>query len=336
MKTVTLGRTGEQISQLSLGCMLMGTRTPEAESTQMLDRYLEAGGNFLDTANCYCWWHARGTTGGQSEELLGRWFARTGRRDDVFLATKGTAIPRDVDTVWTSDGEPDWAEAYRTFEGAAAPTLRRHLEDSLRRLGTDRIDLYYIHVDDKATPLAETLATLAEFVQEGKVRYLGWSNVRAWRLAQLRQLCEQHNWPVPVAVQQQHSYLRPRAGVDQVGLVNQEHLDYLRTYDGMTLVAYSPILMGIYDDPVKRESHGKYDPYRGPDAEARLAVLTELAAELSVTPNQLVLAWLLQQQSPPVVPIIGPRTLAQYEAALPALSISLTDTQLARLDQAGA
>src|SRR5690606_8520206 len=138
MKAVPLGHTGEQVSQLSLGCMLMGTRTNETDSQQILDWYFEAGGRFLDTANCYCWWYDRGSTGGHSEEVLGRWFARTGRREEVFLATKGSAIPSDLDVVWAS-GEPDWQAAFRTFEGAGAQTLRRHLDDSLRRLQTDYI-----------------------------------------------------------------------------------------------------------------------------------------------------------------------------------------------------
>jgi aryl-alcohol dehydrogenase-like predicted oxidoreductase len=336
MKTMELGRTGEQVSQLSLGCMLMGTRTDEPESFAILDRYLEAGGGFLDTANCYCWWHDRGSYGGHSESVLGRWLARTGRRDDVFLATKGSAIPRDLDTVFDANGEPDWAAAYRSFEGAGADTLRRNLDDSLRRLQTDHVDLYYVHVDDRSTPLEETLAALAGFVQAGKARYLGWSNVRAWRLAAIRQLCDRYGWPAPVAVQQQHSYLRRRAGLNHASIVDDEQLDYLRAHDDLTLVAYSPILMGIYDDQVRRESHGKFTDYRGPDAEARLAVLAEVAAEVGFTPNQLVLAWLMHQREPAVLPIMGPRTLAQYEAAMPALAVTLTDEQLARLDAAGA
>lgn len=335
MKAVPLGHTGEQVSQLSLGCMLMGTRTNETDSQQILDWYFEAGGRFLDTANCYCWWYDRGSTGGHSEEVLGRWFARTGRREEVFLATKGSAIPSDLDVVWAS-GEPDWQAAFRTFEGAGAQTLRRHLDDSLRRLQTDYIDLYYVHVDDRTTPLEETLAALAEFVAAGKVRYLGWSNVRTWRLERIRQLCERHGWPAPVALQQQHSYLRRRAGLSHASIVDDEQLDYLREHDDLTLIAYSPILKGIYDDPVRRESHPNYDDYRGPDAEARLAVLTEIAAELEVTPNQLVLAWLMHQTSPRVVPIIGPRTREHYQAAMPALDVTLTEDQLTRLDQAGA
>ncbi|HEY8472113.1 MAG TPA: aldo/keto reductase [Natronosporangium sp.] len=335
MKTVELGRTGEQVSQLALGCMIMGTLTDEQTSFEMLDRYVDAGGNFLDTANCYCWWNDRGTYGGHSEELLGRWFAQSGRRDDVFLATKGAAIPTDLDAVWV-DGQPDWPTAYQTFDGAGGDNLRKSIDDSLRRLRTDHVDLYYIHVDDRNTPLEETLEALAEIVQAGKARYIGWSNVRTWRLEAIRQLCDRYGWPAPVALQQQHSYLRRRAGLDHISIVNDEQLDYLRTHEDLTLVAYSPILKGIYDDPAKREGHWAMAPYAGPDADARLAVLTELAAELGVTPNQLVLGWLMHQTEPTMVPLIGPRTLEQYQAALPALEIKLSEDQLARLDSAGA
>lgn len=336
MKTVELGRTGARVSQLSLGCMLMGTETDEPTSARMLDDFVAAGGTFLDTANCYCWWNDRGSLGGHSEEVLGRWFTRSGRRDDVFLATKGTAIPADVDAVFDAAGVPDWEAAYRGFEGAGAGTLRRHLDDSLRRLQTDHVDLYYVHVDDRSTPLEETLEALAGFVREGKVRYLGWSNVRTWRLEAIRQLCDRYGWPAPVAVQQQHSYLRRKAGLRHASIVDDEQLDYLESHDDITLVAYSPILKGIYDDRAKREAHGMWNNYRSPDAEARIAVLTELAGELGVTPNQLVIAWMLHQDTPRTVPIIGPRTWEQYEAAMPALDITLTGEQLSRLDAAGA
>jgi aryl-alcohol dehydrogenase-like predicted oxidoreductase len=334
MKTVELGRTGEQVSQLSLGCMLMGTTTDEATSFTMLDRYVEAGGNFLDTANCYAWWHDRGSLGGHSESVLGRWLARTRKRDQVFLSTKGSALVRDLDAAWAS-GEPDWAVAYRNFDGAGGDNLRRSIDDSLRRLGTDHVDLYYVHVDDRSTPLEETLEALAEIVQAGKARYIGWSNVRSWRLAAIGQLCDRYGWPAPVAVQQQHSYLRRRAGLDHISIVNDEQLDYFRAHPEQTLVAYSPILKGIYDEPAKRDGHWAMRPYAGPDADARLAVLTGLAGELGVTPNQLVLGWLMHQQ-PSIVALIGPRTLEQYEAALPSLDIKLTEDQLARLDSAGA
>ena len=184
--------------------------------------------------------------------------------------------------------------------------------------------------------LEETLEALAGFVQQGKVRYLGWSNVRTWRLERIRGLCERNGWPLPVAVQQQHSYLRPRAGLASASIVDAEQLDYLRDNDDQTLVAYSPIVKGIYDSPEKRTGHWMMDSYAGPDTDARLTAVTEVAAEAGVTPKQLVLAWLLHQTAPRVVPLIGPRTPEQFENALPALEVKLTEDQLNRLDEAGA
>ena len=335
VKTVTLGGSGEQVSQLALGCMQMGTATGEATSFAMLDHFIDAGGTMLDTADCYAWWANRGSRGGESEGLLGRWFARSGRRDDVFLATKGSAVGTGLDEVWSGRYTPDWDAARRNFAGAGADTLRHAIDSSLRRLGTDHVDLYYVHVDDRSTPLEETLEALAGIVRAGKVRYLGWSNVRGWRLERIRQLCAQNNWPAPVAVQQQHSYLRRRAGLTNTSIVDDEQLDYLRANPDVTLVAYSPILKGSYDDAAKRAGHWALEPYEGPDMQARIAVLGEVAAELGVTNNQLVLAWLLHQNTPTVVPLIGPRTFEQYEAALPALDIALTDGQMSRLDAAG-
>ncbi len=316
--------------------MLMGTATDEASSFTILDRYLDAGGSFLDTANCYAWWVGRQYTGGESESLLGRWFAKTGRRDEIFLATKGSGWVLNQEAVWAGRDEPDLPVARTGYEGAGAETLRRAVDDSLRRLGTDHIDLYYVHVDDRSTPLEETLAALDEIVRAGKVRHIGWSNVRTWRLERIRQLCARHGWPAPVALQQQHSYLRRRAGLVHKSIVDDEQMDYLRAQDDLTLVAYSPILKGIYDDPAKRRGHPAMEPYEGPDAQARLAVLGEVAAELGATPNQTVLSWLLHQDSPCVVPLTGPRTVGQMEAALPALDIKLTADQLERLDAAGA
>jgi aryl-alcohol dehydrogenase-like predicted oxidoreductase len=336
VETVELGRTGERVSRLALGCMLMGTSTDEATSFEMLDRYVDAGGTFLDTANCYAWWPRPGSLGGESETVLGRWLARGGRRERVFLATKGAGMVWDQEAVWRGGDQPDWEVARSHYEGAGAATLRKAIDDSLRRLGTDHVDLYYVHVDDRSTPLEETLDALAGIVRAGKARYLGWSNVRTWRLERIRQLCARHGWPAPVALQQQHSYLRRRAGLSHASIVDDEQLDYLREHDDLTLVAYSPILKGVYDDPVKRAGHWAMESYRGPDAEARLAVLAEVAAEVGVTPNQLVLAWLLSSESPRIVPLIGPRTLDQYRSALPALEVKLTGEQLARLDAAGA
>jgi aryl-alcohol dehydrogenase-like predicted oxidoreductase len=334
MQMIELGSTGTRVSPIALGAMQMGNATDEKDSIHILDRYREVGGSFIDTADCYEWWARPGSRGGESEELLGRWLR--GKRDEVFLATKASALPVPSPELWDAEGNPDWDLARRTFAGAGRDTLRDALEGSLRRLGTDHIDLYYIHVDDRRTPLEETLETLAGFVRDGKVRYLGWSNVRTWRLATIRELCARHGWPLPVAVQQQHTYLRARAGNDNVSIVGAEQLDYLREHGDQTLVAYSPILKGVYDSAAKRDGHWAMESYAGPDADARLAVLTEVAGEAGVTPNQLVLAWLLHQESPRVVPLIGPRTREQFEDALPALDVKLSAEQLDRLDAAGA
>ncbi|MBG0562752.1 aldo/keto reductase [Actinoplanes aureus] len=336
MDTIELGRTGEQVSKLALGAMQMGNATDEQSSFRILDRYFEAGGSFVDTADCYEWWATPGSRGGESEELLGRWMRAGNRRNDVFLATKGSALPHYSPDLWAADGTANWELARRTFAGAGADTLRHALDGSLRRLGTDHVDLYYVHVDDRNTPLEETLEALAGLVTAGKVRHLGWSNVRTWRLEAIRQLCDRYGWPAPVAVQQQHTYLRPRAGLDHASIVGTEQWDYLASHRDLTLVSYSPILKGVYDDPAKRTGHWAMEPYAGEDSERRLAVLTSLADELGVKPNQLVLAWLLHQATPPVLPLIGPRTYGQLEDALPALDIKLDAEQLARLDAAGA
>jgi aryl-alcohol dehydrogenase-like predicted oxidoreductase len=333
MRTVELGRTGERVSQLALGCMVMGTTADEESSVRLLDRYRESGGTFLDTADCYSWWDAPRTEGGQSESLLGRWLAKGGRRDEVFLATKGSAVPRDVVSHWVGD-EFEWDKL--RYAGTGADTLRAAIDGSLRRLGTDHVDLYYVHVDDRSTPLEETLEALAGIVAAGKARYIGWSNVRTWRLERIRQICEREGWPAPVALQQEHSYLRPRPGNASVSVVGEEQLDYLRANDDLTLVAYSPILKGIYENPEKRRTHHVMASYEGPDSDARIAAVAEVAAEVGVSPNQLVLAWLAHQESPQMVTLLGPRTLEQLDASLPALDLKLTGEQLARLDSAGA
>lgn len=331
MQTVELGRTGEQVSQLALGAMLMGTSTDEAESFEILDRYVGVGGNFVDTANCYAWWPRPGDTGGESESLLGRWFARTGKRDDIFLATKGSGWVANAEAVRAGS-----ADLWSSFEGAGGDTLRRALDESLRRLGTDHVDLYYVHVDDLATPLEETLSALASIVASGKARYIGWSNVRTWRLERIRQLALAHGWPMPVAVQQQHSYLRSDPHTDEhFSIVSAEQLDYFRRHDDLSLVAYSALLKGLYDVPEKRAADYERGGYGGPANAARLDAVDKLAANLGATPGQVVLAWMLAQTTPRLIPLIGPRLLSHYEAAIPALDLELAPEHLALLDAAG-
>jgi aryl-alcohol dehydrogenase-like predicted oxidoreductase len=322
------------VSRIALGAMGMGTAADEPTSFALLDRFAADGGTFVDTADCYAWWAAQGTDGGQSEELLGRWFARRGTRDGVFLATKGTARLRDPEAAWPAgQAEADWDVARRSFVGAGARALRESLEGSLRRLGTDHIDLYYVHVDDRSTPLEETLSTLASFVAEGKVRYIGWSNVRTWRLERIRQLCAANGWPAPVALQQEHSYLQRRAGLQHTSIVDDEQLDYLAEHPDLTLVAYSPLLKGLYDAaPEDRGAMWNFAPYAGDAARARLAAVDAMAADLGVLPSQVVLAWLLARTSPRVIPLVGTTRVRRYEEAAAALAIDLTPAQVSALD----
>lgn len=298
--------------------MLMGTRTDLVSSARILDAFLDTGGDFLDTADCYAWWTSPQTTGGESETALGTLLK--GRRDKVFLATKVSAAITDLDAARKAPS----AEPY--YEGASAEVIRRGIDGSLNRLQTDYVDLYYIHVDDMVTPLEETLETLDEIVRAGKVRYIGWSNVWTWRLERIRALCRENGWTVPIVVQQQHSYLKPRTGGRNVA--GPDMLDWLQHNPDAVLAAYSPILSGVYEGRDK----SIYKQYDGPETETQLAAVAKVAQELGVTRSQVVLAW-LQQSSKQVVPIIGPRTWEHYEAYAPAFDLELAPEHLALLNQ---
>jgi aryl-alcohol dehydrogenase-like predicted oxidoreductase len=330
-----LGRTGEQVSALAIGAMGMGTRADEATSFATLDAYAEDGGGFIDTADAYSWFYAPGTEGGQSEELLGRWLRRrTGRRDEVFLATKGAGMVRNPRDAYPEGAQaPDWRKA--EFVGAGAGALREALEGSLRRLGVEHVDLYYVHVDDLSTPLEETLGALASFVAEGKVRHLGWSNVSAERLDAIRDVAARNGFPQPVAVQQMHSYLDRSAGRG-FPAADETQLDYLRGRPDLTLVAYSPLLHGLYDSPAEQRARMLTEGrYAGDSATEQLAVLDAVAAEVGASAGQVVLAWMAARSSPSTIPLIGTTRVDRYREAAAALSLTLSAEQLSRLQHAG-
>ena len=340
----TFGTTDTALTPIALGAMIFGTSTPEPEARRILDHYIGevtpryAGAlGMIDTADCYCWWERPGETGGHSEALLGRWFADTGARDSVFLATKATGMLTDLDGVWNADGTANWDVARTKYVGAAPQVLRDSLVGSLERLGVDTIDLYYNHVDDRSTPLPDAVGTFASFVADGRIGHYGWSNVTTWRLAEIRATAVENGWPTPAAVQQQHSYLARRAGLRHNSIVSDEQLDFLEQYPDMQLVAYSPILKGLYSDPAKRSrDFWAMDPYWGPDADAKLAAVDRVAAASGATGNQVVLAWMLAQDTPRVLPLIGPRTFDQYLECIEALDVELTADQLTELNEAGA
>jgi aryl-alcohol dehydrogenase-like predicted oxidoreductase len=346
---IQFGTTDTHLTPIALGAMVFGTQTPEDEARRILDHYISdvtprytapdgtPARAMVDTADCYSWWDVKGSYGGHSEEALGRWLTNSGARDRVFLATKGTARIDDVDKVWNGNEVADWTVAAIHFVGAAPDVLRESLAGSLTRLGVNHIDLYYNHVDDRSTPLADAVGTFASFVADGSIGAYGWSNVTTWRLAQIRAVAEANGWPQPAALQQQHSYLRRRAGLRHNSIVGDEQLDYLETYPDLQLVAYSPILKGLFSDQNKRGSDfWAMDPYLGPDADARLAAVDRVAKESGATGNQVVLAWMMASEGPRVLPLIGPRTFDQYLECIEALDVTLTPVQLEELNAAGA
>ncbi len=333
MKKVVLGSTGEQVSQVCLGAMLMGTATDPTVSYAILDDFIDAGGSFIDTANCYAWWVGQGK-GGESEELLGRWMKERRNRGQVFLATKGGAAIRDLRVVKDAQGNIAWERVREQYEYLSPAALRRAMEGSLRRLQVETIDLYYVHVDDRITPIEETLEILDCFVKEGKARYIGCSNFRTWRLERSLGISKARGWASYVAVQNEYSYFRPKAGIDWgIGVhTEDDQLEYLSANPDITLVAYSPLLKGIYDDAQKRERYYNWPFYDTQDSQARLKTLAEIAAQLNVSNSQLVLAWLLHHQ-PRVIPIMAASSLDQFRHNLHAVSIALNDEQMGALNK---
>ncbi|MEV7780335.1 aldo/keto reductase [Kitasatospora sp. NPDC088351] len=323
MRHRTLGRRadgtpGPEVSVLCLGAMPFGTRVDEARAFALLDRFTERGGTFVDTADNYSFWHD-GACGDESELVLGRWFAARGNRDAVVLATKVGARPA---------GPGEWPA---NAEGLSAAAVRTAVDGSLKRLGTERIDLLYGHLDDRRAPLAETVDAFGALVREGTVDVLGSSNQLTWRLERARALARTRGLAGYSCLQQRHTYLRPRPGAD-FGVqqpVTPELLDYVRAEPGLTLLAYGPLLHGAYAAPA-RPLPPQYDH---PDSAARLAALREVAADTGATPGQVVLAWLLGGDIP-VLPVIGATTLAQLDEALDAADLDLTPAQRTHLDGA--
>ncbi len=332
MKTLELGRTGETVSQVCLGAMLMGTRMDERESFKTLDLFMKRGGNFIDTANCYAWWEGKGEfVGDESEKTLGNWMRDRGNRDTVFLASKCSARLPDPRSVRDESGEADWVKARASFEGASRGAILKAIDGSLERLRTDRIDLYYVHVDDRRTPLEETLETLNGIVKAGKVRYIGYSNARTWRLERIRGICQRNGWARPVAIQEEFSYLRPRPGADMVEHAGDELFDYLGEEPGLSLVAYSPLLKGIYADEARRRAYYNWPLYDTEDSAERLARLDALSRKTGIDGNSLVLAWMLSRK-PSVFPILGGSSFVQYEANLDACGIELDSAAIEYLE----
>ncbi|MCB7135176.1 aldo/keto reductase [Cellulosimicrobium marinum] len=303
-----------------LGTLPFGSRVDRATSYAVLDRFREAGGQHLDTANNYVQWED-GASGDESEDLLARWFAdRPGARDGTVLATKVGAR--------SDPARPGGCPA--DMEGLSRPAVRRAVEGSLRRLGTDRVDLLYAHVTDPATPVRETVSALAEVVDEGLVGALGCSNHDLGTLRAAHRAADELGVPGYTAVQQRFTYLRPAEGTDfgVQRLAGADLLDHLGRRPGCTALGYSPLLSGAYASRDRLP-----DAYRGPRSDAALRVLDQVADEHGVGPVQVVLAWMVRRARP-VVPVVGVSTVAQLDECLGAAALRLDEDQLARLDDA--
>lgn len=310
------------VSVLSLGAMLFGSVTDEATSFAILDRFVEAGGNFIDTSDNYAFW-VDGGQGGQSEELLGRWRRSRGVGDEIVIATKLGARPLAPGTSYVDNPE-----------GLSAKVIRESAERSRERLGVEKIDLLYAHIEDRSVDLRDTVEGFGELVAEGVVGLLGASNHAIWRVERARSTAAAAGVAGYEVLQYQHSYLRPRFDLPSalfedgsLGHAGAELFTYLRAEPSLTLLAYSPLLAGAYT----REDKPLPPDYDHPGIPARLAVLREVAKETGATMNQVVLAWQLGADVP-IIPLAGASSLAQLEENLAALDLELTADQRTRLD----
>lgn len=318
MELNLLGNTGVKVSELCLGTMTFGRETSEKDSHAVLDAFVEAGGNFIDTADVY--------SRGVSEEIVGRWLS--GRcREDYIVATK-VRFPM-------GDGPNEI--------GLSRKHIMDGVEASLRRLGTDYIDLYQVHAWDPLTPLDQTLGALDDLVRQGKVRYIGASNFKGWQLQKALDLSDAMGLERFVCLQPQYNLLS-RA-------TEYEVLDVCE-HEGLGVIPWSPLRGGWLSGKFKR---GMTEPPAGSRIEIAeqegwgeswaaynneftwevIDALHEVAAEVGKTPAQVAINWLLCN---PVVtaPIIGARTMKQLTDNLGAAGWRLTGQQLEKLDRASA
>jgi aryl-alcohol dehydrogenase-like predicted oxidoreductase len=314
-----LGRTGLRVSPLALGTMTFGQDgwgTDEDTARAIFHRYLDSGGNFLDTANGYA--------GGRSEELLGCFIKDTASRDRVVLATKFTAA--------TESGNPN-------ATGNGRKNLLRSLDSSLRRLQTDYVDLYWMHLWDTVTPVEEVMRTLDAVVRSGKVRAIGLSDVPAWYLTKAQLTADTRGWEPVAALQLEYSLVERH--------IEREHIPAAADL-GVALIPWSPLASGFLTGKYGRgdgtavSGAGRLEslagvPFMRQRVERDWAVLdtlTGVAAEVGRSPAQVAINWVAHR--PGVVStLIGARNLAQLDANLATLDFELTAEQTSRLAAVG-
>jgi aryl-alcohol dehydrogenase-like predicted oxidoreductase len=311
-----LGRTGMLVSELCLGAMTFGRETTEELSHSMLDGFVDVGGNFVDTADVY--------STGTSEKIVGRWL-RDQVRDDLIIATKVRFAmgkgPNDV--------------------GLSRKHILSAVEASLRRLGTDYIDLYQVHMWDDATPLEETLSTLNDLVRQGKVRYIGASNFAGWQLQKAVDLSRAMGWETLSSLQPQYNLLARSTEWELVPVCQNE---------GLGIVCWSPLRGGWLSGKYRRGMEAPPEGSRVQVAEERgwseswsaynnehtwgvIDALVEVSEQVGKTPAQVAINWLLRRPGV-TAPIIGARTMDQLKENLGAAGWYLDETQMARLNAA--
>ena len=319
MEYRTLGRSGCAVSSLCLGTMTFGVETDEPGAHAQLDRFIEAGGNLVDTADVY--------GDGRSEEIIGRWFASRPAdvTEPVVLATKGRFARG-------HDDSPNGA-------GLSARHLTRALDASLQRLGLESVDLYQVHAYDPLTPLEETLRTLGAFIRAGKIRYYGLSNFTGWQLTKAVHLARALNVAEPVTLQPQYSLLAREIEWEIVPAV----LDA-----GMGMLPWSPLGGGWLSGKYQRDQRPAGatrlgdDPNRGMEAYNRrgtqrtwnvIDVVQKMAEDRGVSMAEVALAWVTARPGVAST-ILGARTLSQLETNLRAADLHLTAAETAALDAA--
>ena len=309
---VTLGQSGLRVSPLCLGAMTFGEDwgwgSSVKDSEAIMDRFKDRGGNFIDTANAY--------TKGHSEKIIGDHLGRfSSKRDRVVLATKFFSN--------LYRGDPNGGGAHRKA------TLEQ-CEQSLRRLQTSYIDLYWMHSWDGTTPIEETMRALDDLVRDGKVRYIGFSDTPAWKCAEAQMVARFRGWSPLVALQIEYSLLERTVEGELVPMAREL---------GLGITPWSPLKSGVLSGKYQREEHGKHNPGRGVFAtralnEKTYGLLDELrkiASELRTTVSRVAIAWV--QSRPGVTStIIGARTMEQLEDNLSALDVVLTPGHRERLD----
>jgi aryl-alcohol dehydrogenase-like predicted oxidoreductase len=318
MEYTQLGRTGLKVSRLVLGTMNFGPQTEEADSHSIMDAALAAGVNFFDTANVYGF----GPNKGRTEEIIGSWFAQGGgRRDKTVLATKVYGNMAD-----------DGVETWPNHDRLSAVSIRRNVEASLKRLGTDYIDLYQFHHIDRATPWDEIWQAIDVLVQQGKILYAGSSNFAGWHIAQANEAAARRGSLGLVSEQCLYNLVERRAEMEVIPAAQ---------HYGLGVIPWSPLQGGLLGGALRKEREGggsrsttgrSADSLKSAEQRAQIQAYEDLCDKHGLQPGDVGLAWLLTR--PGVTgPIVGPRTQDQLDSALRAVELELSAEFLSALDE---